>query len=559
MKPEKTPESVRNLVLWLLENAADQSSSEKELGRTWKIKRTELRRQSRVIGDRLDLVLRKRKYEVAEDPHSVLSFVLYGSEDKTIEVPGLLLSDGTIIDEIYEDGKPRFLVWKDGNCEMKNSFQNDGITYLPIEDELLAKGKVLLPSGVEEYGSAEQLLEDMVAFIERYVEADQTHIRLAAVQKLTEWLYEKLPVLPILNPRGGSDTGKTRIGTVLWHLSFRGMRADGVLSLSSLFRNAEKWRGTLYVNEADIQEGGYSEDSEATQLIKFYNSRYERDAAVWRTDKETLKPEVFSSFGPTILVTRKAFRDDALESRCLPIPMLGRTRKDIPLNLPGEFAEEGQHLRNRLELFRLHNLLRFSNDNTLEFEGVSTRMNQILQPMASLAKTHLPSFYPKIAALAKDLCEKVVEQRANSDDGLIVRGYFAADPKLEGKSAGEIREMIKIEFGEAEANRLSNERIGRRARSLGFEAVRTSGGKGRLRLLRLTAEHAERLLMKYVPEDERDSILECCELLKVRGSPRGSVCSVLLSPSVPTVPPRGDSRDSKGRLEGTHTGGGRRA
>ncbi|MEM0344228.1 MAG: hypothetical protein QXU73_08320, partial [Thermoplasmata archaeon] len=312
----------------------------------------------RFVGYRLDKVLDKRALQVEEDPRSLVSFVLFGVENHVVETPGMLFPDGTIIDEICVDGRARFVSWKDNSYEFRDSFELDGITYIPLQDELLSKRKVLLPSGVEEYGSAEQLLEDMVAFMNKYVEADELNLRFAAVQKMTEWLYEKLPVLPIINPRGGSDTGKTRLGTVLWHLSFRGLRADGVLSLSALFRNAERWKGTLFINEADIQEGSYSEDSEATQLIKFYNSRYERDAAVWRTDKETLRPEVFHSFGPTILVTRKGFRDDALESRCLVIPMLGRTRRDIPLNLPPEFEEESQHLRNRLELFRLHNLQR---------------------------------------------------------------------------------------------------------------------------------------------------------------------------------------------------------
>ena len=554
---EPASSALHTLVMWLLENADDKSSADLEVKRLWNDRKTELKSRDRRANKRLDDCLSKRGEEVSETPGSFVSFVVYGIEGKAIESPGMILPDGTIVDEIYRNGQAQFLVWKDGNHKIVNLLEVNGVTFVPIDDDLLRKGKILLPSSVEEYGTEENLLAEIISFGTKYVEVDPTNLELTSLQKMTEWLLEKLPVLPIINPRGGADTGKSRFGNVLWQVSFRGMRADGVLSLSSLFRNAEKWRGTLYVNEADIDEKTRSEDSESSQQVKFYNSRYERDAAVWRTNKETLKPEVFDSFGPTILVTRKGFHDDALESRCLVVPMYGRTRTGIRLNLASEFYEQALHLRNKLELFRLRNLQRFSNDFDLEFNGVSTRMNQILQPMASLAKAHLPSLYPKIESLARQLSEKVVEQRALSDDGMIVRAYLAVDPQLNGISASSIAEYIRTEFGPE----VKAERIGRRARSLGFVSFRASGG-GRYRFLKLESDHAIRMLNKYVPAEERDELRPIhgeTPQKKVTEFEENGVSPSYPSPTVPTVPSSNtstgerDGSDSKGQLYGTHT------
>lgn len=434
-------------------------------------------------------------------PTTVKKNVIKANEnpkEMNAKVPSLVLDDGTIVDEIYREGVPQYLIYKDGQCSFQPSFTHNGMTHTPLDDELLRKGIVLLPSGIEEFGDEAKLFEDIIKFIETWVEADPTDLKICGLQKMAEWLLEKIPSLPIINPRGGSDTGKTRLGNVLWVLSYRGMRVDGVLSLSSLFRNAEKWKGTLYINEADISEGsGVGGDSESSQQVKYYNSRYERNACVWRTNKDTLEPEVFNSFGPTILVSRKGFKDDALESRCIVVPMLGRTRK-IPLNLTPEFYQDAERLRNKLELFRLRNLHRFENDFTLEFEGVSSRMNQVLQPMASLAKAFIPNLYPQIAKIAKDLSEKVVEERANSEDGQIVRAYLAIDHILEGVTAAQISGAVKDLYGVD----IKPERVGRRARSLGFASSRPGPRK---RLLKLPEDHAHRMLQKYVPAEERES------------------------------------------------------
>jgi hypothetical protein len=184
-------------------------------------------------------------------------------------------------------------------------------------------------------------------------------------------------------------------------------------------------------------------------------------------------------------------------------------------------------------------------------------MNQILQPMASLAKVHLPSLYPQIESLARQLSEKVVEQRALSDDGMIVRAYLALDPQLNGISASSIAEYIRNEFGPE----LKAERIGRRARSLGFVSFRALGAM-RYRLLKLESDHAIRMLNKYVSAEERDELRPIHGEIPQKkligfGDSENGVSTSYPSSTVPTVPTstsKEDGSDSKGRLLSTLKG-----
>ncbi|MGQ9588543.1 MAG: hypothetical protein ACUVT7_09225 [Thermoplasmata archaeon] len=436
----------------------------------------------------------------------------FDAGNRPVETPGAMLKDGTIIDEIFRDESPAFIVWSDpartppgmSNYDIVDEWRDGERRLFPVKDDLLTKAKILLPSGICEYGSEEQLYAELLDYIIKYAEIDADLAPLLVLSIISTWLYEKIPVFPIICLRGASDTGKTRLGNVLWQIAFRGMRADGVLSLSSLFRNAERWHGTLYVNEGDIDESGRSEDSESRQKIKFYNARYERGGAVWRTEKNSLKSQVFDSFGPTIITTRKPFVDDALESRLFVFPMRGLTRTDIPFNLPDEFYAKGQELRNKLELFRLRNLARFKNDNSLKFEEISSRMNQILQPIASLSRAHLPKLYAEVQNLALKLSERVVEDRANSFDGQLVRAYVTVDPQLKGATPKQIADEMVNQFGIKDCD---PRKVGKKARALGFSPFKSNDSK-RSRLLKLERDFAKRLIRKYLPKDERDEYEE---------------------------------------------------
>ena len=169
------------------------------------------------------------------------------TKSKTRETASRYKPGDWLIEEILLEGKPHFAVKDlatndDARIEL-SKLEFDGtemITWVPIDDDLLSKGAVVLPGLPQTYGDASLLFLESVDFVLRYASVDSTHAKLAVLAVMTGWLQEKAPVLPILNPRGGSETGKSRLGSLLWLISYHGLRADGALSLSSLFRNIER-------------------------------------------------------------------------------------------------------------------------------------------------------------------------------------------------------------------------------------------------------------------------------------------------------------------------------
>ncbi|HOO04859.1 MAG TPA: hypothetical protein PLJ11_09075, partial [Methanomassiliicoccales archaeon] len=288
-------------------------------------------------------------------------------KDRTINTPGRVFPDGSIIEQCW-DGNKAYYYYMDVNGNIKAEDQHvgeNGFTYAPINEEILEKRIVLLPTYPAPYDSEAELLRDIQLYIHQWCEVDMGTERLLALYVMLTWIHDHddCQTMPIINARGRSGTGKSRLLETLRQICYRGMRASGCLSFSSMFRTAERWKGTLAINEGDLKNS-----SEKSDMVKYLNERYEKGGNVWRTNPETLKSEYFNAYGPTIVTTRHQFKDDALESRCFTIPMKERTRRDIYLNLPKEFYDAGATLRNHLLCFRFKRLGSFVNDYTLEFD-----------------------------------------------------------------------------------------------------------------------------------------------------------------------------------------------
>jgi hypothetical protein len=141
-------------------------------------------------------------------------------------------------------------------------------------------------------------------------------------------------------------------------------------------------QGTLVLDEADFRFS----DAEA-DIIKILNCGYERGTPVIRSEAEgkSYRPVPFTVYGPKLLATRKRFKDEALESRCLTEEMDFKWRPDIPSILPlATFLEDSLEIRNRLLQWRFDKYpyvkLRHDRIN----ESVEPRLNQVMAPLASI-------------------------------------------------------------------------------------------------------------------------------------------------------------------------------
>jgi hypothetical protein len=433
--------------------------------------------------------------------------------------PGRVLADGTIIEECFDGANAYYYICPGIQEDWPQLQVIRGIDYrlpalnvrlLPMVDELLIKGKVMLPIAPLEYGEPIDLYDAWIKWAQKYYDGPEDHFKLMASYYLLSAVYDKCPALPEFNFRGPPQSGKTRGFEELRHTCYRGMRASGSLTHSAMFRATELWKGTLCINESDMRQSDATVD-----IIKYLNERYEKGGCVWRSNPDTFAPQCFDSFGPTVLTSRQPFDDDALESRQIDLETRGRKKKKIPLNLPPAFFTEAQELRDKLLMFRFRNYQAFENDYTLEFDGISSRLNQILQPLASLSRNISDELFEEIKGMAKSLQQQQVRAASLSTDGMIVNAFFTLEGQTykEKDEQGNIIREVPIRMTATNLSKcitrlggeVSAKTIGSRVGALGFKKRKTLDGNHREITLPDSSDRRDELKKAYVSEELADS------------------------------------------------------
>jgi len=256
------------------------------------------------------------------------------------------------------------------------------VPYSPTNN-LLQHDVVLLPSEPEEYGSEEVLVNEIQAFIHRYVDVRPLFEKLASYYVLFSWVYDGFNELPYLRLRGDPGSGKTRFLQTVGALCYKPIFASGASTVSPLFRILDVFRGTLVIDEGDFRLS-----DERAEIVKILNNGNARGFPVLRTEvsgKGEFNPRAYAVFGPKLIATRGFFEDRALESRCLTEEMgQRRLREDIRINLLASYKDEALHLRNKLLLFRFHKLHAHTPEERFVDRTIEPRLNQVFVPLLSI-------------------------------------------------------------------------------------------------------------------------------------------------------------------------------
>jgi len=247
---------------------------------------------------------------------------------------------------------------------------------VPGNIEWIEKGFLILPSGVKEYYGDENLFNNLVEFLKRYILLDEKFYKLIASYIFLTWSYNRFPEIPYLRFLGDYATGKSRALEVVSSLAFRAVRFGGAIRPASIYRVIDQVGGTLILDETD-----FGENSDINQILC---TGYRRNNPIVRCNPKTFQPEVFNTFCPKAIASRKSFTDEALESRCITIFM---NRRDLPPEMPRvlkqDFEEEAENLRNQLLLWRLRHIDEEKVSNH-PIEGLSNRYNEIAIPLITL-------------------------------------------------------------------------------------------------------------------------------------------------------------------------------
>ncbi len=325
--------------------------------------------------------------------------------------------DKDIIEQCYDKKNGvRFAIWDGKTVEYKKQIIVNGIEYVPIVGEEIDKGALMLPNKAEEYGTDEELDNEIIEFIDKWLDIPNDVKQFALWNIKRSWVYERFHTLNYLRALGDTGVGKTRFLDVLGHIHYKPIATSGATTAAPIFRMIEKWRGTLIMDEADFVKSDESQD-----IIKIINMGYEKGKFVMRCEQnDASKINLFDPYCPKILATRKTFTDKATESRCITQVMQETTRQDIPYNLNKEFFDTTQKLRNKLLMWRFKNYNKIDPDKRFDlgFE-LEPRVKQIVNSFVSLFgndEKQLDNF----KVFIQNYQEELIDERRNSFAGAII-------------------------------------------------------------------------------------------------------------------------------------------
>lgn len=342
-----------------------------------------------------------------------------------------VLPDGRLVELLYDpDRRATALAvgGPDGEVAVHETLElTDGERLVPYaaDNNLIATGCVLLPSGVGSFTTQAELIGRIQAFLHRYVDLSPVFEEIAAHYVLLSWVYDAFSELPYLRLRGDYGTGKTRALIAIGSLSYKPFFASGASTVSPIFHVLDAFGGTLVLDEADFRF------SDATApLSKILNNGNVAGLPVLRTmtnRHKELNPRAFRVYGPKLVAMRHSFADRALESRFLTEETGQRSlRPDVPIQLPPDLHEEARRLRNSLLAWRLTHRFTVRTDATRQAAGVEPRLNQTALSLLSLMED--PALRDRVhGELAREQ-RRLSLERAGSPEGRMVEalaGLFA--------------------------------------------------------------------------------------------------------------------------------------
>lgn len=333
---------------------------------------------------------------------------------KKKSVVSAVLDDGALVEAIYREDvhKTSFLVWRDGVCDEVQSlevpFLGTLVPYSP-SNNLIAHRVLLLPSGASEYGTDQELVATVRRFINRFADLSEGFEEVASHFVLMTWVYDTFNEVPYLRLKGDFGTGKSRCLQTIGSLCYKPMFASGASTTSPLFRIIDAFRGTLVIDESDFWLS-----DERAEIIKILNNGNAVGFPVLRseaTPSKEFNPTAFNVFGPKIIATRRAFSDDALESRCITEALSGLPpRRDIPLTLPPTFAQEATAIRNQLLMYRFRRHGEVGPSASERDPGVEARVAQVVAPLLAVAQDERTE--ERLRAIARGSSSAMAAQRS---------------------------------------------------------------------------------------------------------------------------------------------------
>lgn len=395
-------------------------------------------------------------------------------KDKEIQATYYLAGDCIIelVFDYYLQPEIQFVVFDKISKEISYHPQlelSDGKILKPLQLDVIKDGKLLLPTGASSYTSEEKLIEAIESFVSHYLDLSHPfYLKLVTHYILLTWVYDKLTVVPYLRALGDYGSGKTRFAQVIGSICYKPLFLAGATSDAFIFRMIELFKGTLIINELERVNTDLQ-----SQIVNILNNGYEKGLYIGKVEGDKNRvPKTYDVFSPKIITSRTKFKDLALESRIISIPLRPTKRKDIPTLLDFSFWQAAQDLRNKLLTYRFRNLF------SIEFEAkeeklqkVEPRLRQTLTPLLYVIQNE--QVETEFIQYAEEFQERIVADRSFESESLVAEKIVELAEEDGKITVKDIADAVNKILEEKE--QVTSKKVGQIIRGFGFKTKRIQG------------------------------------------------------------------------------------
>ncbi len=387
-----------------------------------------------------------------------------------------------LVEYLYDAAKDEArLAWRDytdptAQVEEGEDLVVDGLKLVPKPpSDFVRRGAVLFPSAVGKRKAMKDLIVLLEGFIHRYyLLPDKYLAKIMAYYVLLTWIYDSFEALTYLRATGDAGAGKSELMKRVGYLCYRLTMASGANTSATFFRTVEMYKGTVFIDEADLNDGG----DMANDLVKFLNLGAMKGNVIsrlvevtnWNGDR-TYEPMAFDTFCPKLIAMREDFKDKAVGSRALTVKLMARESMElkmagIPLHINREFREHALRLRNMLLRWRLENWVpEIELTDELMDVNLPARMNQVTMPIKALTldgegNIKDTELYEEIERFLRAYNLEIIGTRSMTMDAYIVEAMWnlyndAGGAYLQRSREGE--QYLWMADIRKEANRITDE------------------------------------------------------------------------------------------------------
>ncbi|MFA6271209.1 MAG: toprim domain-containing protein [Candidatus Paceibacterota bacterium] len=346
--------------------------------------------------------------------------------------------DGWLIEYLYDQktNKARFAFRDpDGKIGEASELTIGATRYIPKQPSSLMKSNgILFANTVGDPKSTRELVGIIEAYIhQHYLLDDRSFAKMAAYYVLLTWVYDSFSAIPYLRAVGDYGSGKSQLMLRIGHVCYRMMATGGAGTAASLFRALDQFRGTAFMDEMDLSDGG----DMANDMIKILNLGAMKNNPVWRLDEfinasgsRDYEVKGYDIFGPKLIAMRGDFKDQAVSSRCLTVRLMGKEPMElkaagVKLHLDEAFYEQAQAIRNLLMRWRLEKWRpEIPVGEELMDLAIPARLNQVTMPLKAIAVDDT-SLMRDITIFIRSLNDELILERGMGLDARVMEALVA--------------------------------------------------------------------------------------------------------------------------------------